>query len=46
MRAASFDLLPVDGEAIHQRIDELVGLLVCSIGQVGIAGGGQDAMVA
>ena len=44
MRAASFDRLPVNGKAIHQGIDHLLGVLIRAGGQVGIAGGGQNTI--
>jgi hypothetical protein len=46
MRVKSFDAPPIHGKAIHQGIDQYVGLKVRGIGQVGIAGSGQDAVVA
>ena len=45
MRAGSFDRPPVNGKTIHQSIDRLVGVLVRTGGQVGIAGGGKNRMV-
>jgi hypothetical protein len=45
-KALSFDTPPVHGKTTHQRIDQRVGLLVRGVGQVGIAGGGQDTVVA
>jgi len=44
MTATSFDVPPADGKTIHQGIDQHVGLGMGGIGQVGIAGGSQDAV--
>jgi hypothetical protein len=46
MRVGSFHLPPVQGKAIHQGIDHLAGVPVRAVGQVGIAGSGEDTMVA
>jgi hypothetical protein len=46
MRAKSFDAPPVNAKAIHQSIDQHISLKVGGVGQMGIAGGGQDAVVA
>lgn len=46
MKAKSFDASPANGKTIHQRIDQHIGLKVCGVGQMGIACGGQDAVVA
>jgi hypothetical protein len=46
MTAKSFDPPPVDAKAIHQRIDKLACIPVRTIGQMGIAGRGQDTVVA
>ena len=45
MRAESFDFPPCDGEAVHQLIDHLGGVMVCAGGQVSVFGGGQDGVV-
>jgi len=39
-------LPPVQGKAIHQGIDHLVGILIRAVSQMGIAGGGEDTVVA
>jgi hypothetical protein len=46
MTAGSFDLPPIQGKAIHQGIDHLVGVLMRAVSQMGIAGGGEDTGVA
>ena len=46
MKATSLDVPPADAKTIHQRIDQHIGLKVGGVGQMGIAGGGQDAVVA
>jgi hypothetical protein len=46
MTAESFDGPPVQGKAIHQGIDHLAGVPVRASSQVGIAGSGQDTVVA
>ena len=46
MRAGSFDAPPIDGKAIHQGVDELVGVMRRVGGQVGVFGGGEDGVVA
>lgn len=46
MKGESFDFPPCDGEAIHQRIDQRVGIAVRSGCQVGVSGGGEDTVVA
>jgi hypothetical protein len=46
MRDESFARPPSNGEAIHQVIDQLLGVVLGMGGQVGIFGGGQDASVA
>ena len=46
MRAESFGLPPVNGEAIHQLIDRLFGMRVGMGAQVGVFGGAQDGAVA
>jgi hypothetical protein len=46
MTAGSFDFPPVDGKAVHQRIDQLAGILIRAGGEMGISGGGQDAVMA
>ena len=42
----SFDRPPAQVEAAHQGIDAGVGLLVGVAGQMGVAGGREDAVVA
>ena len=42
----SFDIPPVDGEAVHQVIDPLIGILGGVRSEVGILGGSQNAAVA
>jgi hypothetical protein len=42
----SFDLPPINGEAAHQLIDQLIGALGGMGGEVGVLGGGQNAAVA
>jgi hypothetical protein len=46
MTAKSFDPPSVDAKATYQRIDKLACIPVRTIGQVGIASGGQDTVVA
>lgn len=46
MTAGSFALPPVQGKAIHQGIDHLVGILMRTVSQVGIAGRGENTVVA
>lgn len=46
MTAGSFHFPPVQGKAIHQGIGHLVGVLIRAVGQMGIAGSGEDTMVA
>ena len=46
MRAGSFAFPPLDGKAVHQRIDQLPGVMVRVRAQVGIFGGGQDGAMA
>ncbi len=45
MTAGSFDFPPIDGKAIHQIVDDLVGVIVRVGCQVGVFGGGQDGVV-
>ena len=45
MRAESFDAPPFDGEAVHQRIDHLCGVMLRAAGQVSVFSGGQDGVV-
>ena len=45
MRAESLDFPPCDGEAVHQLIDHLCGVMVGASGQASVFGGGQDGMV-
>jgi hypothetical protein len=45
MKVTAFDPPPFPSKTIHQRIDQRVSLNVRGIGQVGITGGGQDAVV-
>lgn len=42
----SFDVPPVDGETIHQLINQLISVFCGMGGQVCVFGGGQDAAVA
>ena len=46
MRAGSFDLPPIDGEAIHQLVDDLLSVMGRVRCEVGIFGGGQNGAVA
>jgi hypothetical protein len=46
MRVGSFHFPPVQGKAIHQGIDQLIGVPVRAGSQMGIAGSGQDTVVA
>ena len=46
MKGASFDHPPLNGKALHQVIDQLLGIPVGMRCQVGVFGGGQDASVA
>ena len=43
MRAGSLGFPPGDGKAIHQVIDQLSGVMVRTVSEVGIFSGGQDA---
>ena len=45
-RAQSFDYPPIDIEAAHQGFNANTHLVVGVAGQVGITGGGQNAVVA
>ena len=45
MRAGSFGLPPGHGKAVDQLIDNLLGILVCTGGQMGVFSGGQDGTV-
>ena len=42
----SFDAPPLDGESIHQVVDQLVGVAVGARGELGVADGGGNVMVA
>jgi hypothetical protein len=42
----SFDIPPIDGEAVHQLIDQLIGALGSMGGKMGVLGGGQDTAMA
>ncbi len=46
MTGGSFDVPPLDGEAIDQFIDQLPGIVAGMGGQVGVFGGGEDGAVA
>ena len=46
MRGKSFDRPPIEREAAHQGFNAHTHLLVGVAGQVGVAGGGQNAVVA
>jgi hypothetical protein len=46
MTTGSFDFPPCDGKVIHQRIDQLAGILIRTGGEMGITGGGQNAVMA
>ena len=46
MQAGSFDLPPGDGEAIHQAVDPFEGVMLGLVGQVGVAGGGENRVMA
>lgn len=37
---------PVDAEAIHQAVDPVEGVMLGLVGQVGVAGGGENGMMA
>jgi hypothetical protein len=41
----SFYVSPIDGEAIHQIIDQLVGIFRGTRGEVGLFGAGENAAV-
>ncbi len=45
MKGESFDVPPFDRKAIHERIDDLLGLAVRTGGRVCMAGGGYDAVM-
>ena len=42
----SFDRPPGDGEAVHQAVDPVDGMMLGLVGQVGIAGGGEYRVMA
>ncbi len=42
MRGGSFGFPPGHGKAVDQLIDDLLGVLVCTGGQVRVFGSGQD----
>lgn len=42
----SFDVPPLDGESIHQVVDQLVGVAIGTCGELGVADGGGNVMVA
>jgi hypothetical protein len=46
MRDGSFHPPPVDAEAADQLVDGLLGFLARALGQMGVAGGGEDRAVA
>lgn len=46
MPSESFDVPPGEGESAHELVDALEGVLLGLIGEVGVAGGGEDAVVA
>ena len=46
MRAGSFDRAPVDGEAIHQAVDAVDGVMLGLVGQVRVADGGENGVMA
>ena len=46
MRAGSFGLPPRDGEAIHQRVDDLLCIALRSGCQMGVLCGRQDRVMA
>lgn len=45
MRARSFDVPPIDAKPIHKCINPHISLNICGVGQMGIASGGQNAVV-
>ena len=45
MRAESLDFPPSQGKAVHQVIDQLLGVGIRIVGEVGVFSGGQDAAV-
>ena len=45
MRAGSFGFSPCHGKAVDQLIDNLLGILVCTGGQLRVFSGGQDGTV-
>ncbi len=42
----SFDAPPLDGEPIHQVVNQLVGVAISARGELGVADGGGNVMVA
>jgi hypothetical protein len=42
MKVRSFHAPPVDGEAVNQGIDGLLGAVAALVREVGVAGGGED----
>lgn len=46
MPAGSFDLPPADAEAVHQAVDTVDGMMLGLVGQVGVASGGENGVVA
>lgn len=40
------DVPPGEGEGVHEGVDAIDGLVLGAIGEVGVAGGGEDRVVA
>jgi hypothetical protein len=45
MPGESFDRPPFDGEAIHQGVDPIQCVMLGLVGEVGVAGGGENAVM-
>ena len=45
MPGESFDRPPLDGEAIHQGVDPIERVMLGLVGEVGVAGGGENAVM-
>ena len=46
MPAGSFDLAPVDVEAIHQAVDAVDGMVLCLVSQMRVADGSKNGVMA
>jgi hypothetical protein len=46
MPGGSFDLPPADAEAIHQAVDAVDGMVLGLVGQMRVADGGENGVMA